>query len=429
MFKNLSFKNVLQFLVLAVGANAIFYVLFSRSSYYPAFIEAFTMTHEQFGVMFAVYGWVATATYFLGGIVADKVSSRLLLSLSLALTGLLNIWYGTFPGYKVGVFLYGMMGITTTLLFWSAHLKATRQLGRNIKSESKAFGALQAGHGITGVVLGTFAAFMYNQFAVITQGLRFVMFFYGGVLILLGVIAYFVFDESIDKEEIRSQENPFKLLLETIKNPDAWIATFMAAGGYTIGSVIGSYFGTMSQMNYGVAAGTLAYIGLLSQYFRPVGGLAAGWFGERFSPTKTILILNVILTGFAILIAFLPTGPNYLYLFLVVIVLEIIFTGAYRSHKYATIKDARIPMTLSGSAIGLIATMTYASDAFLPPIIGRLLDTYDSVLAFRYIMFIMVGFGVLGILMSTWYWIRNKKNITEMLAEEKQARGIPVSAK
>ena len=63
--KNSKLKSILQFIVLCAGGNAIFYVIFMRSSFYEAFLEAFTMTNEQFGVLFSCYAWVAVATYFL----------------------------------------------------------------------------------------------------------------------------------------------------------------------------------------------------------------------------------------------------------------------------------------------------------------------------------------------------------------------------
>ena len=126
------------------------------------FLEAFTMTNEQFGVLFSCYAWVATLTYFLGGIVADKFSPRKLLTISFLGTGLLNLWFGTFPPYNVAIVIYALLGITTTLTFWAALIKATRQFGRNAGSESKAYGGREAGASFFEVLVGTFAAWMFT---------------------------------------------------------------------------------------------------------------------------------------------------------------------------------------------------------------------------------------------------------------------------
>ncbi|MEG0377414.1 MAG: MFS transporter, partial [Eubacterium sp.] len=51
-------------------------------------------------------------------------------------------------------------------------------------------------------------------------------------------------------------------------------------------------------------------------------------------------------------------------------------------------------------ATGLIATIGYTPDLFLPIISGKMLDSMDQIIAFKYIIIILVGFGVFSILMS-----------------------------
>ena len=427
--KNSKLKSILQFIVLCAGGNAIFYVIFMRSSFYEAFLEAFTMTNEQFGVLFSCYAWVAVATYFLGGIVADKVSTKVLMVISFAGTGLLNIWFGTFPKYETALLIYALMGVTTTLTFWAALLKATRQFGQSVGSESKAFGGLEAGKAIFEVIFGTLAVFLFTKFAVMSAGLRFVIFMYGGILILLAIISLFVFDNGTGDEAVISEESPFKLLLQCLKNVDIWICALMGAGAYAIGSTLGSYCGDIVGSNYGATVAVMGYVGVMTAYFKPFGGLGAGWFGDKFGPSAVLLILSIVLTGFAVVFAFLPTGPEYIWLFLVLFAVEIVCTGAFRSQKYATIKEARVPMSLSVTAFGFMATIIYASDAFLPPVIGRFLDTYDSVTAYRYTMLILAGFGLLSVVLCLIFRYRNKNNIKEILVEEKEAKSLRKEAK
>ena len=76
MRKKLSMKAWLQFITCALGAFGIMYILFCRASFYDAFIEAMSVTNTQFGVLYAVYGWIAVVGYLIGGFIADKVSPR-----------------------------------------------------------------------------------------------------------------------------------------------------------------------------------------------------------------------------------------------------------------------------------------------------------------------------------------------------------------
>ena len=63
VLKKMSLKSWLQFLTCSLGAYAIMYVLFCRASFYDAFVTAMGVTNTQFGVCFAVYGWIAVVGY------------------------------------------------------------------------------------------------------------------------------------------------------------------------------------------------------------------------------------------------------------------------------------------------------------------------------------------------------------------------------
>ena len=76
-----------------------------------------------------------------------------------------------------------------------------------------------------------------------------------------------------------------------------------------------------------------------------------------------------------------------------------------------------------------MATIIYASDAFLPPVIGRFLDTYDSVTAYRYTMLILAGFGLLSVVLCLIFRYRNKNNIKEILVEEREAKVLRKESK
>lgn len=58
-------------------------------------------------------------------------------------------------------------------------------------------------------------------------------------------------------------------------------------------------------------------------------------------------------------------------------------------------------MYLSGTATGLIATIGYSSDLFLPLITGRLLDTLDAIVAYKIVIYILIGFGIFSIVMAS----------------------------
>ncbi len=431
MGNKLKGRNLIQFLVLGCGSNAIFYILFSRGSYYDAFMEAFSVTNAQFGFMSTVALAISSATYFLGGILADKVHPRFLVTVSFIVTGLCNFGLGFFPDYGTALLLYGIMGASTTLTFWGSFLKLTRAFGREVGSESKSFGAMEGTRSVFAIVAATFAVFMFSQFDNSVSGLRFVMWMYAALLVFFGILAFFVFDDknSDHKEDVINKENPFTMLVYCLKEPNIWLVGLMAMGGYTVGSVIGSYLGALGTSAFGLSVVTVAYVGLLNQWCKPVGNFSVGFFGDKFGPSKVILVLNIILTIIALIFAFIPKTSALVVVFFVIIAIEITLTGAFRGQMYAPMRECRVPMNLTGSAIGFYATLIYATDAILPPIIGQWLDTMPMEQAWRNIFLLVTAFGVLGIVTSLIFRIRNAKDIAEVREEERQARLAAKEAK
>lgn len=423
MAKKLAGRHLAQFLILGCGSNAIFYILFSRGSYYDAFMQAFNVTNTQYAIMSTTALAISSATYFIGGILADKIHPRLLIAVSFIGTGLCNFALGFFPSYPLALVFYAIMGATTTLTFWGAFLKLTRQFGRSVGSESKTFGAMEGTRGIFSIVAATFAVFMFSQFNNTVSGLRFVMWMYAALLFVFGVMAIFAFeDKDTLGEDVINKENPFTMLVRCLKDPNIWLVGLMAMGGYTVGSVIGSYMGAFGTSAFGLSIVTVAYVGLMNQYFKPVGNFSVGWFGDKFGPSKVILFLNVVLTATALLFVFLPKNSTMLVLFFAVIAVEIILTGAFRGQMYAPMRECRVPMNLTGSAIGFYATLIYATDAILPPFIGKWLDTLPMELAWQNIFLLVACFGVAGTICTVWFRVRNRKVIAEVRQEEIQAR-------
>lgn len=431
MTNKLGSKQIIQFLILGCGSNAIFYILFCRGSYYDAFMMAFNVTNTQFGLMSTVALTVSCLTYFIGGILADKVHPRLLVTMSFIVTGLCNLALGFFPGYGITLLLYAIMGASTTLTFWGAFLKLTRQFGRTVGSESKSFGAMEGTRSVFAIVAATFAVFMFSQFNNSVSGLRFVMWMYAALLIVFGILAFFAFNNKDEEttEDVINRENPFKLLVQCLKDPNIWLVGLMAMGGYTVGSVIGSYLGTFGTGAFGLSVAVAAYVGLMNQWFKPVGNFSVGWFGDKFGPSKVILVLNIFLTAIALFFVFLPKNSSMMLFFLIVIALEITLTGAFRGQMYAPMRECRVPMNLSGSAIGFYATLIYATDAILPPIIGQWLDNLPMETAWRNIFILLVVFGIVGILSSLIFRIRNRNSIAAVRVEETEARKLAKEAK
>ena len=119
-------------------------------------------------------------------------------------------------------------------------------------------------------------------------------------------------------------------------------------------------------------------------------------------------VLGLIVTAFIITV--LPSVPAMGIPFIIIFCISTIFMGAVRGQFYAPLREIGIPMHLSGTAVGLIATLGYSPDLFLPLITGRLLDTMDPVAAYKIVIYILIGFGIFSMLMASIIVSHVKKN-------------------
>ncbi len=121
--------KVFQLFILAGGAGAIYFLPYMRTSYYDVMIEGLQLTNTQLGQISSMYGLFTILCYFPGGWLADRVSTRGMLGFSFVATGLGGFYYATLPGYNMLLVLHVFFGITTTLTFWAALIKAARLCG------------------------------------------------------------------------------------------------------------------------------------------------------------------------------------------------------------------------------------------------------------------------------------------------------------
>lgn len=75
-------------LLVAAGGSIIYGLPYFHYDYYEAYAQAYHLTNTQIGVFGSIFGVFGMISYLFGGYLADRVSIRLLLSLSLIGTGL-----------------------------------------------------------------------------------------------------------------------------------------------------------------------------------------------------------------------------------------------------------------------------------------------------------------------------------------------------
>ena len=71
---------------------------------------------------------------------------------------------------------------------------------------------------------------------------------------------------------------------------------------------------------------------------------------------------------------------------------------AVRSVYFALLGEARVPLAVTGSAIGLVSVIGFTPDVFMGPVMGYLLDRSPGALGHQHVFLFVAGFAVVGLL-------------------------------
>ena len=396
----LTFKALIQFIVLGIGAYIIYQPIYEKNTYYEAFIQGFNITNTQFATMFSAFSIVSLIAYFPGGIIADKFSPRKLLTFSFISTALLALWESTFPSYEVGIFIFGAMGATTTLTFWAALVKATRQFGKAMAGESKALGFQEGVRNVGKMLIATVAVWLFSRFAAIEDGLVAVLRYDAVITLACGVASWFVFSDDSEEESAVYKESLIKQLAQCLKNPAVWVVSLIVLGTYSMSANLSGYVTKIGTSKFSLSVQMAAVAVMNSTYMQPVGSFIGGWLGDKMGATKALALSTLGLMCTTAVVLFLPKSPAMAIPFILTYLVFTGFRGAARGQYYGPLREAGVPMVLSGTATGLIATIGYSGDTFLPIISGKLLDTMYATAAMETFIVILLAFGAFSLVMT-----------------------------
>lgn len=412
MIGKLNKRGMIQFLICCLGGNIGYGVYMLRNTFYDAFIEGYGISNTQFGTLVSIYASVAMFTYFIGGIICDKVSARKMVTISWIVNGVCTMFLSTYPSYPILVVVYAIMGLCATFTFWSPYNKVIRQMGKNVGGEGKAFGGTEGGRAFAEMILGTLIVIAASNMVSAVAGLRMGLIVCGAVLLACGIGAWFAFSDENEEEE-SGEKYTVKSIVACLKNPNVWILALIVLGCYAVSGTLGGYTSTIATQGFGAGATIAAFVGMCNSYFKPIGSIGGGFLSDRFGYAKTLGIGAFGMGVTALIVALMPKNSSMLVMFVVIYAVMIIFVGAVRGNFYTPLSEANVPMLYTGTAIGIIATIGYLPDVFMSIICGHFLDTYEEVTALTYILFMLAAFAFAAFAVALIFIHKNRKTIEE----------------
>lgn len=402
-------------LLLILAGEAVFVLPFVLPRVFrPTVLDAFGLDNVQLGLCYSVYGTVALLSYLFGGPLADKFAPRKLIAAALWMTALGGLVYGTFPSYTVLKILYGYWGFTTIFLFWSPMIKAARVWG-GPTSQGRAFGFLDGGRGLVGALIGTLGLLVFSLFitaevaeatiAESREAFKYVIWASTGIIFLVGLLVWlFMKTDHVAEDEITLKKITLPQIQAVLRLPSVWLLIIIilcAYVGYKITDVFSLY--AQDVMLYDQVQS--AQVGTFLLFVRPFVGVLIGILADRTETTVWLVISFVISFFGSLLFAADWISNSSTVLFFISVL--VVATGVYatRSLYYAVMESGRIPLTLTGTAVGLISLVGYTPDIFAGPAMGYLLDASPGATGHQHVFWMLALFSFVGGI-AAWYYFR-----------------------
>lgn len=371
-------------LLLATGAGIIFQLPYIRETFYPQIQSAMNLSNSQMGLLSSGYATMATLSYFVGGIVADKFSARKLLTFSFIATGALGFWFSTFPSFTTARIIFILMGITSIITYWSACIKATRMLG-SPEEQGRLFGWQEGLRGVMNALLvfGMTAAYShFDKVANEVSGASAAIKVCSSVVILIGILNYIFIEDTQAEENTESIGEVAKGMFKALLIPRVWILVGIVFTAYSVYGLIG-YVNTYAVVHYGLSKSMGSMLGGIRYLLQGLGGIAGGLIADKYKSRIKVIVggCALLMLSFGLFVI-LPVKESLVNAVIVNFFFGLVFIYAVRSQYFAVHQDANIPIEISGRVSGIASALGYLPDLFMYTLVGSWMDKY-GVLGFK----------------------------------------------
>ena len=330
-------QRYVKLLFLMMAGGAIYPLLYLRQNFELTLLTTLDISLAQLNVAHSVLGTSFFLSYVPSGWLADRFSPRSLLTFSVAMTGVIGLWYGSLPEAKWITVIFGLWGITTGLTFWAALIKGCSLLAPQ-DQQARFFGLLEGGRGLFEALLATIAvagfAFLVSSLGAVDEtAMVQVIYFYSGVCLVIGALLWFVLKDTASGDEGSGDQTAKATLRQTLDdliglllNVRVWLVAICILTGYQVFWATYTYSAFL-QTQFGLDAIAVAALTTVRLWMRPIGAVLAGFIGDRFHPVRSLGIA-ILLAGFSLIaLLILPADSPYTLLYFAVATSSVVIYG------------------------------------------------------------------------------------------------------
>ena len=395
---------------LGLAGGSIYFIPYVKYVFYDAQIAAMGINNTQSGLLLTMYTIGNMVLYIPGGYLADKVSTKKALIISLVATSVLTWVYAFSLNFVVSMIIWLGLSFSTAFVFWSALMKAVRIVGTE-EEQGFMYGLYYACNGIAAALTSFISLYAYNTAGEdIKSGFVRGVNASGVVVLIAAICLVFLMKEDAGKVTTESDDDKISLPMvgKVLKSPVVWILSIVILCGYGLKSSV-SYFNPYLTEVVGVSAVNSGIFSIINNYLllllAPVGGILADKvFKSTCKWLSVSFVILAVLFGGVLLI---PSDISPM-----VASIYTLLPGAVTMMMYgvvfSSVSEAGISRTMTGTVIGISSIIGYLPDSIYSVLFGKWLDNKGAA-GYTNIFIFLVASGILGAVLAFWIYRHGKR--------------------
>ena len=245
-------------------------------------------------------------------------------------------------------------------------------------------------------------AWVFSRYTSTADGLVAVIVLYATASIVAGLFVWVFIPEDSAHGSLKDgkpESESVGQMKNVIRLPAVWLQAFIILLAYWL--YLGSFeFATFAEKTFGQDKVFGATLSAFREWLRPLSAIAAGFLADRIRPTRAVMICFVASAlGYGAL-ATVPGEADLLWALWIQVATVAIAVFSLRGIYFALMEESRVPLLLTGTAVGLVSTIGFTADIFAYPLVGWLLDSFGVTLGYRYYFTLLTGAAFIGVFLT-----------------------------
>ena len=381
--------------LLCLSGSVIFWLPLFSDIFYIPMQNAFGFTKTQMGILLSTFGAVALIAYFPGGWLADRCSPRKLITIALVITALAGFVFSTLPSFEICLILFGIWGLTSAGILWSAMIKAARCWGSK-KDQGKTFGILEGGRSISDVISTTILLMIFAYSRGDDRAVPEIIIMISFYILVLALLVWRIMSDDISNNK-KQPKVTISEIIYILRLPVIWLIALiiMATNTAMWGTIFFTPYATEVYALGEVGGGA---IGAGKYWVTPFAAIAAGFYADKIGPAKAILGFCIIMTAGFLIFTLIPGSPALLPYLIINVAILTAAVYALRGTYFSLLEQSSVPLAFTGTATGIISVIAYTPDIFMPTLGGVILDAYPGASGYQYLFLIVSFFSLIGLI-------------------------------